>query len=114
MDAAIAALRAGVWVDSPAPLRRYALNEYLLQGSPGPAWTGLQRVYAQWIARYPQRAEWYVTEAMVDCEGRGDLAASEAVLARGMAAGAEPSDLLAAYRFELVALQPSETACMRR
>ncbi|MGH2354530.1 MAG: tetratricopeptide repeat protein, partial [Chloroflexota bacterium] len=102
---AMEALRRGVITDSGDPLWRYALGEALARRVQGVDWTGLQRVYRQWMARYPQRAEWYVAGAMAACEGQGDRPQAAALVERGRAAAAEPISLLDAYRARLARTQ---------
>lgn len=96
-DVALDALWRGVFADSEAPLWRYALSEALFRPARSTDWPALQRVYAQWTTRYPQRAEWYTASAIAACAGEGDRAAALARLAHGRAAGATPAILLEAY-----------------
>jgi hypothetical protein len=103
-EEAVGALRRGVFVDAVDPLRRYATGEVLFAPGRGPGdvdWAALQRVYHQWVTRYPRRAEWYVASAIAACEGEGDREGALARIAQGRAAGAEPEALLATYHGRL-------------
>jgi hypothetical protein len=95
---AIGAFRQGVLVDRQAPLRRYALGDALFGSEPASGWSSLRQVYERWTIRYPKRAEWYVTLAVVLEEGFNDWSAALALVERGLALGAEPRALLEAYR----------------
>ena len=101
-EEALHALRRGVFADSNAPLRRYALSEAVFSPGIGLDWPALQRVYGQWTTRYPRRVEWYVASAIGACEGEGDQHAALARLAQGLDAGAEPRMLLSAYHRYIV------------
>jgi hypothetical protein len=103
-EGAVAALRRGVFADAVDPLRRYAPGEVLLaprRGAGRADWAALQRVYHQWVTRYPRRAEWYVASAIAACEGEGNREGALARIIQGRAAGAEPEALLAAYHERL-------------
>jgi len=66
---AIAAMRRAVAGDSQNPITRYVGEEVLLASPHGVQWQTVQRVYSQWITRYPLRAEWYLASAIGFCEG---------------------------------------------
>jgi tetratricopeptide (TPR) repeat protein len=98
---ALEALRQGALLDSLDPLRRYALGETLGRDPRSADSAALQRVYAQWVTRYPRRAEWHAASAIVACEQQRNRQAATAALQRGRASGAEPTSLLASYEAQL-------------
>ena len=61
-------------------------------------WSDLRAIFGRWTVRYPERAEWYLTQAIALDEGFGDHRAALALIERGLALGAEPRTLLEAYR----------------
>ncbi|MBI4497702.1 MAG: O-antigen ligase family protein [Chloroflexi bacterium] len=84
-DRALSALRRGVLLDLAAPLARYAPAEAWAQSAPSEEDPqGLLRVYGQWTVRYPTRAEWHLTTALVYCEVLGDRAAALNALHHGL------------------------------
>lgn len=100
--AAVAALRRGTQVDLRAPLARYAPAEAWTRPRPqqdDPA--GLLRVYGQWTARYPERAEWHLTTALLHCEVLVDRPAALQAIASGLAR-AHDRALLEYYRAKIL------------
>lgn len=97
-EAALAALRQRMAMDGANPLGRYAPWEtwrrrLLGQAAPAPA-DDLAQVYAQWLVRYPDRAEGYVRAALVWEWLKGNRAQAAAVLQDGLNRGAQPAGLL--------------------
>ena len=100
-DAAIEAFVRRVELDGQDPVARYAPFEALrrrIQGEAGhDRWDDVLRVYSQWMARFPDRAETYVQAAIVWHRYRGDRTRAAAVLRSGLDHGAQPRGLLSCY-----------------
>jgi putative inorganic carbon (HCO3(-)) transporter len=97
-QAALDAFARQVAVDGRDPMRRYAPFEAWrreLAGEPaGDPWQDLLRVYGQWMARFPSRAEPYVWAAIVRRRYQGNPRGAVAVLRAGLDHGAQPRGLL--------------------
>lgn len=96
--ASLAALRQRLAMDGRAPMARYApwvdwRRRLLGEAAPAPA-DDLIKVYSQWMARYPDRAEGYLRVALVWQWLKGDRAQAAAVVQQGLANGAQPAGLL--------------------
>jgi hypothetical protein len=98
---ALDALGRAVAADGAGSVGRYA--PWLpwqrgLEGRSSPGiWWDLVQVYAQWMHRYPERAETYVRLALVYDRHLGDPGTAKAVLRSGQELGAAPAGLLTYY-----------------
>jgi putative inorganic carbon (HCO3(-)) transporter len=95
------ALEHRVTLDSRDPIGYYAPFEALrrrIQRERGyDCWDDTLRVYSQWMARFPDRAETYVLVAIVWDQHKEDRARAIAVLRSGLEHGAQPGGLLSWY-----------------
>lgn len=95
---AFAAFQRQVALDLDDPLAAYAPFEALrrrLAAEPaGDPTSDLLRIYSQWMARFPTRAEPNVWAAIVHGQLEANTAEAEAVLQEALARGAEPRGIL--------------------
>ncbi len=97
-EGALAALEKQVAIDLDDPFWRYAPFEALRRsitgeqaGEPAPE---LLRVYGQWMARFPHRAETYAAAALVYERTLGDAGRARLTLESGLNQNAQPAGLL--------------------
>lgn len=104
---ALTALNEQVLRDRRNTIMRYApfeaIRRVLAGEEAGNSETDLLAVYGQWMARFPQRAEWYAATAVVYAQFLGDDAAARHVLERGLQQDAQPAGLLDYYLAQLPA-----------
>ncbi len=102
---AMEAFRRRVELDGEDPIARYDPAEHLRRRLAGEeaqdGWEDVLRIYANWMTRFPQRAEPYVWSAVVHQEHRGAARDAVAVLTAGIERGAQPRGLLLYYLDQL-------------
>ncbi len=100
-EEAMEAFSRRVELDGQDPIARYDPAEHLRRRLVGQqsrdVWEDVIRIYANWMTRFPQRAEPYVWSAVVHWEHRHAPQDAVAVLTLGVERGAQPHGLLSYY-----------------
>jgi hypothetical protein len=104
-EEAMEAFSRRVELDGQDPIARYDPAEHLrrrLAGLEGQdVWQDVIHIYANWMTRFPERAEPYVWIAVVHREHRDAARDAVAVLTSGIERGAQPRGLLLYYLDQL-------------
>jgi len=110
-DTALGAFERRVALDGVDPIGRYApfeaIRRFINHQDGYDRWDDLLRVYGQWIARFPTRAETYVLAAVVWHRYKGDSTRAAAVIRSGLDHGAQPAALLSYYLLRIGQGKPS-------